>query len=185
MDEKKALRRAMRERGELLTRAYREAADRAIRGHIQASGAWQRSASVFIYVSMWTEPDTRALLEEALKSGKTLYVPRCDPGRSMRAVRLASLDKLRPGTLGIPEPVGDRESAGPGDIELALIPCVTATRDGRRLGHGMGYYDRFLEQHRCRKLCLCYEALLSTELPTDAHDVLMDAVVTENGLYTR
>ena len=129
-------------------------------------------------------PRLYSFAEEALKSGKTLYVPRCGPGRSMRAVRLAALDKLRPGALGIPEPVGDRESAGPGDIELALIPCVTATRDGRRLGHGAGYYDRFLAQHHCRKLCLCYEALLSAELPTDAHDVRMDAVVTENGLYT-
>lgn len=182
-DEKKALRREIRARGERLEPAYREEANQAIREQVLASESWRQAASVFVYVSMWDEPDTYALLEEALRSGKAVYVPRMYPGRMMKAVRIHALDELRPGTMGIPEPVSDRESAGTGGLSLALIPCVTAAKDGRRMGHGVGYYDRFLADRRCRKICLCYEALLSDFIPMDAHDIPMDAVVTEKGIY--
>ena len=102
-----------------------------------------------------------------------------------KAVRISSLDELQPGTLGIPEPVNDRETAGIGSFSLALIPCVSAWKDGRRMGHGVGYYDRFLVDRHCKKFCLCYEALLSEQIPMDAHDIPMDAVVTEREIYTR
>ena len=63
------------------------------------------------------------------------------------------------------------------------MPCLAAAKDGRRIGHGVGYYDRVLRLHGCTTLCLCHEALLTDEIPMDAHDVWMDYVVTEKGLY--
>ena len=51
------------------------------------------------------------------------------------------------------------------------------------MGHGVGYYDRFLVDRRCKKVCLCYESLLSDQIPMDAHDIPMDAVVTEEAIY--
>ena len=181
-EEKRALRRAIRQRAAALTPEYRERADAAIRRAILESKAWQSAETVFVFVSMWAEPDTRALLEDALASGKTLYVPLCRPDKTLDAVRIRSLEELRPGTLGIPEPPEDGERVGESGIDLALVPCMSVTRDGRRLGHGQGYYDRFLAGHPCRTLCLCYEALLSEELPTDEYDVPMDAIVTERGI---
>ena len=175
--EKNALRRELRDWAAKLTEDYRRASDAAIRQSILDSEVWQSAKAVFVYVSMWTEPDTRALLEDALAAGKALYVPLCRPGGVLEAVRIRSVGELRPGTLSIPEPPEDGERAQTPD--LAVVPCVCASRDGRRLGHGAGYYDRFLEKTPCRTLCLCYEALLSEEIPTDEHDVRMDAVVTE------
>lgn len=182
-EEKKALRREIRARGETLDESYRQAANLALRERIFESEAWRQASSVFVFVSMWDEPDTYPILAAALESGKTLYVPRCYPGRIMKAVRISSIDELQPGTLGIPEPVNDRETAGIGGFSLALIPCVSAWKDGRRMGHGVGYYDRFLVDRNCKKFCLCYEALLSDRIPMDAHDIPMDAVVTECALY--
>lgn len=182
-EEKKALRRSIQERGQGLEQGYRERANRAIRERILQSEAWQQAAAVFVYVSMWDEPDTYALLQDALESGKSLYVPRCYPGRMMKAVRIYSPDELQSGTMGIPEPVNDKETAGINGFSLALIPCVSAWRDGRRMGHGVGYYDRFLEDRHCKKFCLCYESLLSDQIPMDAHDIPMDAVVTEEAIY--
>ena len=184
-EEKKALRRQVHAKGETLDGAYREEANRQIRERVLASDFWQQANSVFLFVSMWDEPDTYALLEDALQGGKAVYVPRMYPGRIMKAVRIYGLDELQPGTMGIPEPVNDRETAGTVGLSLALIPCVTAARDGRRMGHGVGYYDRFLVDRRCRKVCLCYEALLSDEVPMDTHDIPMDAVVTEKEIYRR
>ena len=182
--EKKALRRELRDRAAKLTEAYRHTSDAAIRRLILDFDAWRSARAVFVYVSMWTEPDTRELLQDALAAGKALYVPLCRPGGMLEAVRIRSVGELRPGTLSIPEPPEDGERAGEDMIELALVPCVSAARDGRRLGHGAGYYDRFLASRRCRTVCLCYEALLCDTIPTDERDVRMDAVATEKGIWT-
>lgn len=182
-EQKKTLRRRIHALSEGLDPAERSRADRAIEAAILESEEWKSAGAVFSYVSMADEPDTRGLIEAALREGKTVFVPHCYPDRTMKAVRIESLDALAPGTLGIPEPVDDSVSAAPGEIGLALVPCVSAARDGRRLGHGAGYYDRFLADRSCRTLCLCYEALLCDEIPTDALDVPMDAVVSEKGIY--
>ena len=181
--EKKALRRTLRERASALTDAYRRDADAAIRRAVLTSEAWRDARTVFAYVSMRQEPDTRALLSDALKAGKALYVPLCRADGTMEAVRIRSTAELKPGLRGIPEPPADAERLGDGGADLAIVPCVSATRDGKRLGHGAGYYDRFLASHPCWTLCLCYEMLLSEELPTDGYDVSMDAVATENGIF--
>ena len=101
---KKALRLAFTQRARELSEEYRRGADRAIREAVLASRLWQEAEAVFLYVSMWAEPDTRMLLSAALEAGKRVYVPRCYPGRVMKAVRIRSTEALRPGTLGIPEP---------------------------------------------------------------------------------
>ena len=182
MHTKQELRRAFKARGAALTSEYRAAADRAIFDAVLLSEVWRKARSVFLYVSMWAEPDTRALIGAALEAGKSVYVPLCCPERVMKAVRIQSLDELRPGMRGIPEPPADGEAAEPGTLELAVVPCVTAAKDGARLGHGAGYYDRFLNGHACPTMCLCYGQMLAHALPMDEHDVWMDFIVTESGI---
>ena len=179
--QKKELRRAYKTLGAKLTEEYRRESDAAIREAVLASTLWKNAESLFIYVSMWAEPDTRALIAAALEAGKRVYVPLCFPDGVMKAVRIQSPDELSPGTLGIPEPPAENEAAGPGDLDLTVVPCVTVTKSGERLGHGAGYYDRFLHLYRCPALCLCYGRMLADAVPTDENDVRMDFVVTESG----
>lgn len=182
---KKKLRRKYKTCGAALTAEYRAFADCAIYSLVQQSEAWQSAKRIFIYVSMWAEPDTRALIGTALREGKSVYVPLCCPDRVMKAVHIMNPDELRPGTLGIPEPPADGEAAQPGSLDLAIVPCITATADGARLGHGAGYYDRFLRLHACPALCLCYGQMLADELPMDENDIWMDGVATEAGITGR
>ena len=182
METKQELRRKFKACGATLTNEYRDFADCAIRAFVQYSEVWQRAESVFVYISMWAEPDTRALIEAALAEGKRVYVPLCCPDRTMKAVRITSLAELRPGTLNIPEPPAENEAAQPGMLDLAVVPCVTATFEGARLGHGAGYYDRFLHLHACPAMCLCYGQMLADALPMDEHDVWMDYIATEAGV---
>jgi len=185
METKQKLRCSYKASGANLTREYRDFADSAIRAFVRYSEAWQKAENIFIYVSMWAEPDTRALIGAALEAGKSVYVPLCCPDKTMMAVRIRSFDALRPGMRGIPEPPADGEAAEPGTLELAVVPCVTAAKDGARLGHGAGYYDRFLRLHACKTMCLCYGEMLADALPMDGHDVWMDSVVTESGITAR
>ena len=182
---KEQLRALCRARGAALTAEYRAQADAAIRAAVSASAAWRQAEGVFLYVSVRTEPDTRALIDLALREGKRVYVPRCLPGGVMQAARVRSAAGLRAGAFGIPEPDGGAEAAEPGDFSLAVVPCAAAGRGGERLGHGAGYYDRFLRAFPCATLCLCHEALLVDGIPMEADDVRMDCVVTERGIYRK
>lgn len=176
---KKRLRREMTARRDALSAEYRGLADRSIREKLLSSPAYRRAGSVFLYVSMPGEPDTRAILERALKDGKRVYVPKCVSSGIMRAVRITSLAELKPGAYGIPEPEGEGETASPGALDLILVPCVAASLKGDRLGHGAGFYDRFLAQAPENAVCLCYKALLRDDIPVSPLDVPLPLVITD------
>ena len=192
--EKRRLRERIRRRADGMTEEAATESSRKIEAEILASRIWRDAESVFLYVSVGKEPDTRGLIKRALLEGKRVYVPKCLPGpeRTMLAVRIRSMEELLPGTLGIPEPVFDPddppETAAAAEVDLILAPCVTANRRGERLGHGAGYYDRYLaplaspnREGKTAVLCLCHEALLTEEIPADGNDIRADAVVTGDG----
>ena len=160
-------------------------ASKKITVQILSSPLYRQAASLFVYVSTEREPDTHALIEDAWKAGKAVYVPKCYGQGRMDAVRVFGWDDLVPGAYGIPEPVNAPAEETFPAIDLAVVPCVRATPDGQRLGHGAGYYDRFLRAHPMPCLCLCFHAMLLNDLPTGPLDVPMDAVVAEEGLFSK
>ena len=192
-EEKRVLRASVRQRLEAVTAQEAAKSGAEIGEKILSSALWKNARSVFLYVSMGKEPETRRLIGSALSEGKAVYVPKClraeDGTPGMLAVRIRSLADLVPGLFSIPEPAFDPanppETAGPCAIDLALVPCVTVTRKGERLGHGGGYYDRFLAAGRKPvTLCLCFDALLSDSVPTAPHDVPADYLATEEGIFS-
>ena len=60
-------------------------------------------------------------------------------------------------------------------------PVVTCNYLGQRLGHGGGYYDRFLSQYRGGTVLLCRELLIRQEIPVEPHDYPVPWVLTERG----
>ncbi|MBR0495029.1 MAG: 5-formyltetrahydrofolate cyclo-ligase [Treponema sp.] len=65
---------------------------------------------------------------------------------------------------------------------FVLVPGVAFTKDGKRLGHGKGFYDIYIEEMRKggAEPFLCGTALpcqIVDEIPTDEHDVLMDKTI--------
>ena len=176
-EKKKALRKSVTTRVKLLPGAYRAAASRSIAEQVLASGEYRAAKRIFLYIGMPTEPDTAGIIEAALSDGKDVYVPKCISRTEMLAVRIKSTADLVPGAYGIPEPVDCSETIGPDAIDLILVPCVSAWTDGRRLGHGAGYYDRFLTGSADKTLCLCFRKALSPDIPTDENDVRMHRVL--------
>ncbi|MBQ8678947.1 MAG: 5-formyltetrahydrofolate cyclo-ligase [Treponema sp.] len=83
------------------------------------------------------------------------------------------------------EGVAENRKAGWSEGETSpfmLVPGVAFTKDGKRLGHGKGFYDIFIEklQKAGLKPYLCALALpcqIVTDLATDKHDILMDRVI--------
>lgn len=145
--------------------------------------AWQRAESVFCFVSAGNEPDTYPILQTALQEGKVLYVPRITGPGQMETVAITSLLQLVPGEYNIPAPDSSLPASPDAAPALALLPCLAATQQGARLGHGGGYYDRFLENYSGVRILLCPQALLQESLPTGPLDQPAHAVLTECDLF--
>ena len=126
-------------------------------------------------------PDVQALLLEANRAGMERFYDE----------RVAALRDVVPGLLPA---AWSRRSDGRaltalgvrriGTAEAVVVPALAVDRRGVRLGRGGGYYDRFLVRYAGETLLLCRQALLRPDIPWEAHDVLIPAVITEQGTPT-
>ena len=158
-------------------------------------GLKKTEKTVLAYCSVGNEPSTLALIDSLLKSGRKVCLPLCtdldEEGHrtgafdAMEARVITSFDDLTAGAYGIPEPKADTELVPAEEIDIVILPCVGCDRQCRRIGHGAGYYDKYLTTVRkdCFTMALCYEEALADELPSEEHDVPVDAVVTEKTVY--
>jgi 5-formyltetrahydrofolate cyclo-ligase len=92
--------------------------------------------------------------------------------------------RLAPGRFGLLEPVGPR--LGPtaiGTADAVVVPALAVARDGCRLGRGGGFYDRALQHARpgAVLVAVVFDDEFVDELPVEAHDHPVTAVVTPSG----
>ncbi len=180
---KEELRKQIKAQTEGFSGEYINSASERICSRIINLPEFNNAKTVFVYVSLPLEPQTKAVIEKAWELNKTVCVPKCINQNEMIAVNIKRFDDLRPAKFGISEPVSERLNISKEKIELAIIPCVSADKNGTRLGHGGGYYDRFLYKAEIKKFCLCFEKNICEKIPTDKNDILMDGIVTECNIY--
>lgn len=184
-EEKTALRHEAALKLQELDAAYLEASDDAIFHTVLAQPEIHAAHTVFCYVSVGKEPATGRLIETLLAMGKRVAVPRCQGQGIMDACPLASFSELLPAPFGLLEPGKEADVVAPGELDVVIAPCVAADRQGGRLGHGAGYYDRFLAKTHCPVFCLCRGRLLYNKVPTEPFDVKVGQVVTEEGIFPK
>ncbi|KAF9475135.1 hypothetical protein BDN70DRAFT_898418 [Pholiota conissans] len=175
---------------------------RAIATRVLALPPFKRCSSISCYLSMPSgEARTAALAESILQLDKTLFVPKIqttsDTAPAMDFLRVYSSEDLRSlpsGTWGIREPddlwEGRKRSSvresPEAQVDVILVPGVAFDRTFSRLGHGMGYYDRFISSYvasgRPKPLLVglgLREQLLNAgEVPIDDRDWKMDVLIT-------
>ena len=181
--DKAALRRVLR--GQTLPPHRRQQASAAICASLLALPELANAPVVFAFVPTPRAPDITPALRSLLANGHTLALPRCTAPGIMEARQVDSLDNLSPGSYGIPEPGPDRPLIPWGMLSAAIIPCVAADRAGGRLGHGGGYYDRFLSwaPPDMAALMVCYAHQLVEQVPAEPHDIPVPLVITQEGVW--
>lgn len=135
--------------------------------------------SILLYYGIAPEPDTKQLLEPLQAMGKQVFLPVCLPNRQMEARQYCGSTRLSPGSFHIPEPCEGCPSVKPNDLSLILVPALCCDSHGYRLGHGGGYYDRYLSSYSGLSVALCRDALLTPSLPVEPHDKPVDLILTE------
>lgn len=89
-------------------------------------------------------------------------------------------DLLEDGPFG-PQPSGEADSIVP---DVVFVPLVGFGDDGGRLGQGGGHYDRWLAAHaKVQAIGLAWDCQLVDNLPHEAHDRALSAVVTPTRIY--
>jgi 5-formyltetrahydrofolate cyclo-ligase len=141
----------------------------------------RRARGVLACLSFGTEIDTWSLVEALLAAGKKVYVPRTVPATRGLALHPYPC-ALRRLSFGLAEPLAS-EPQLPAEavneaVEVALVLGLAFDGRGIRLGHGAGYFDRFLVGRPFVSIGLGYDEQWLPRLPAEAHDVPMTVVLT-------
>jgi 5-formyltetrahydrofolate cyclo-ligase len=149
-----------------------------------------RAKTVMYYIDVRSEVRTRHALPAALASGKKIVVPWCNAQGELELFHLENMEELAVGMYKILEPKEElrhlpAKQVGATDLDLIMVPGVAFDRTGARMGHGKGYYDKLLQHAKLDAplVALAFECQLFPEIPTAAHDIFMDLVITERAIY--
>ena len=174
--DKKQLRRMIRERKRAMTEAEIQSRSEALAQLLYASEAYRNAKTIYGYLPYNQEVRTVPMLEQALRDGKQVAVPKVF-GDEMKFLYLQDLTQVAKGYSGIPEPIAD-EPVAEDKTALVLMPGLAFDPKGHRIGYGGGFYDKFLAAEPDHPtLALCYEFQLLPKLETEEHDIPVDVVL--------
>jgi 5-formyltetrahydrofolate cyclo-ligase len=136
------------------------------------------------YWPMRGEPDLRGWLERLEARGGRCALPVVIERQAPLVFRIWKRgEKLERGVWDIPVPAAGEEVCP----DVMIAPLVGYDRDAYRLGYGGGYFDRTLAVTPRRPLVIGVgysHAAIATIYP-EPHDIPMDKIVTERGIFTR
>lgn len=133
---------------------------------------------VLLFAPSAEEPDVWPLAKALAVQGR-LLLPRIE-GSTLTVHRVADVDvDVAPGTFGLREPITPAVDGR--EIASVVVPGLAFDARGGRLGRGKGYYDRLLARlPGARRVAVTFDARVVDDVPMEAHDVRMHAVVTES-----
>ena len=173
---KTELRRVIRAQKRAMTEAQINEKSQALGKLFAESDLYKNAKTIYGYLPYNQEVRTVPMLEQALRDGKRVAVPKCY-GDEMRFIYLDDLSAVEKGYAGIPEPIAD-EPVAHDKTALVLMPGLAFTTTGQRIGYGGGFYDRFLSAEPDHPtLALCFDFQIQEEIPTEEFDIPVDLVL--------
>lgn len=182
-DAKRAMRARVVSARDQMPAAARVEASRAIANSLVARADFQTAPTVLLTLPFGSEWDTAPLFAVAIGRNKVVALPRVN--LATRMLELCAVTDLgrdvAPGYRGIREPLPHCAHVAPAAIMWVLVPGVAFDPNGKRLGYGGGFYDRLLPSlsPAAARVAGAFELQIVDDIPAAAHDLAVDAIVTE------
>ncbi|MEM2878071.1 MAG: 5-formyltetrahydrofolate cyclo-ligase [Candidatus Hadarchaeales archaeon] len=164
-----------------------------VKNNLFSLGEFKSARTVAFYVAKREsrEVETIDMIRESLSMGKRILVPYVEfSTKRLRFSEITDPDaQLFPGAFGIPEPRHQyRRPVQLNEMDLVIVPGIAFDRNGRRIGHGLGYYDRALREilsinRKAKFIGIAYDFQIADEIPSTPHDVPVHIVVTETRTF--
>jgi 5-formyltetrahydrofolate cyclo-ligase len=157
-------------------------AAKAAAGHFFERVPIDRREVIAGYWPIRDEMDVKSVIARLMDAGQPVCLPVVLGDEQPLELRLwedgAPLYEAGFGTLA---PAEEAPRAAP---DVILIPLLGFDKYGTRLGYGGGYYDRTLAAlaKRPRLIGFAFALQEVDNIPREAHDVPLDAIVTEQGV---
>ena len=185
MKAKSLLRKKMRKVINSATRAEVDIASEKVCFHLtQNQELLQKTSTIAIYSAYGNEVDLQAL--HGLLPDKVLTYPLCHPDSRLSFHNVPRPGSLISGAFGILEPSpAQHTEVSVENIDLFLCPGLAFTLSGIRLGQGKGFYDRALERKKtsAKIVGVAMARQILDDIPRENHDLDMDYILTDEGLY--
>lgn len=131
--------------------------------------------SIFVYYATGSEVDTSEIIKKALADNIRVSIPKI-VGDKIVPIVITTKTTFETDKYGIKEPISGVIAT---DVELCIVPLVAFDRTKARLGHGAGFYDKFLSDFKGIKIALAFSDQEESSVPMTNFDVYMDKVITE------
>lgn len=137
---------------------------------------WQQATIIATTYPMTHEFDTKKLMKRAFNEGKTIVIPKTQKLGLMDFYLYDDSVELELTRFGVYEPI-DSQLYDKTDIDLMIVPGVGFTTEGKRIGYGGGFYDRYLTDFKGHTISLVFQEQLLEELETEPHDKIVDTLI--------
>ena len=174
---KSELRKQVLQEMKAIPREQKQSIDQALTEGLLQHPFYQEANTIATYLSFPHEFQTQELIEQALKDGKKVLIPKTYSKGRMDFV-VYDPQQLVKTSFGLLEPQGDLEVVDASQIDLIHVPGLAFTREGYRIGYGGGYYDRYLEHFTGHTLSTVYPCQIRDFIPED-HDIPVQEVLID------
>ena len=174
---KAELRKKILQEMKTLSQEQKQAMDRDLTERFLQHPFYQEAKVIATYLSFPHEFQTQELIEQALKGGKKVLIPKTYPKGRMEFV-VYNPQQLAKTSFGLLEPQGDLEVVEPYQIDLIHVPGLAFTTEGYRIGYGGGYYDRYLEHFAGHTMSTIYPCQVQ-EFNSEDHDIAVQEVLID------
>lgn len=159
---------------------------------------FQQCKKIAIFMNMPdSEVKTMDIIKSCYQHGKDVYLPRCNPfeveGRKKNFLSMLQVPtfndvlNLQPqGKYQLLEPILGIDAIEQGDLDVIIMPGVAFTKTKKRIGHGAGFYDEFLNyyfkkfQRKPYLIGIALQEQLVDDIPTEEHDFPLDKLIVAN-----
>ena len=174
---KAELRKQVLQEMKSLSQEQKQAMDQALTDQFLKHPFYQEAKVIATYLSFPHEFQTQELIEQALRDGKKVLIPKTSPKGRMDFV-VYDPQQLVKTSFGLLEPQRDLEVVDASRIDLIHVPGLAFTTEGYRIGYGGGYYDRYLEHFAGHTLSTIYPCQIQDFIPEN-HDISVQEVLID------